>query len=338
MGSVQCLIDNDMFKFDVISAISGGTLLLTLIDLSYCYKFTSQKNWYNTYVRIPIYKLTKESVLYTFIKSGFDYEKLSLYLFSLVPEYNRELTTTNTEVICEYNYINANTCKVTNDHSDIIDIKNPVSKKPYWYFIRPLRCTMPFTNLYNIPTYDAGAVANVPVSTVLSKYDVKNIIIIEALPILYIYDSYPSQTINNLLFNGLIQLMSSANNSLNTMLQLNSKDIETKLFCSMSNSLNKSKDKYHKGIFTDYVKQSSVITRFYNGILYNDENLLKIIENEGYIQMYYNLKKIYPKKKMVFKIPNPDVYNENVNTLLKKSIESNLGVEILKSFMNAPFL
>ena len=132
--------------------------------------------------------------------------------------------------------------------------------------------------------------------------------------------------------------MKSANRSLNTMLQLNSQNCKTKLFCAMSNELHTSKDKYHKGIFTHYSKQISGLKRFYNGILYNDENLHKIIENEGYIQMYYNLKKIYPKKKMVFNIPNPDVYNENVNTLLKASIESNLGVEILKSFMNAPFL
>jgi hypothetical protein len=35
MGAVACLVDNGLFDFDLITAVSGGTLLLNFIDLCY---------------------------------------------------------------------------------------------------------------------------------------------------------------------------------------------------------------------------------------------------------------------------------------------------------------
>ena len=65
---------------------------------------------------------------------------------------------------------------------------------------------------------------------------------------------------------------------------------------------------------------------------------MRIIENEGYIQMYYQLKKAYPKKKLVFKIPNPEVYNANVKEIVRESISKNVAFEFIKEIVSAPVL
>ena len=336
MGAVKCLIDNNMFDFEVISGISGGTLLLTLIDLSICYKFNLENDWYNIYIRKPVYAFANSNPLCTFIKNGFDFAKFAPYIFSVMSDYAKTLDTTNIEIICEYNYIDASRLVISNDHTDVLDIEKGI-KLPYWYFIRPFRCIFPFTILNGKPTYDAGAVANVPVNTIFTKYIPKQIFIILATPSL-IYDKYPEKTYLDLITGAISNITASANHSLQDMIDLNIINCETKLYCSMSNSLYKSKDKYHKDLFTDYVQQISRLKRFYNGALYNDQNLIKIIENEGYIQMYYKLLETFPDKKLVFEIPNPDVYNDNVKNILNASIASDLGFEVFKSFVEAPFL
>jgi hypothetical protein len=81
----------------------------------------------------------------------------------------------------------------------------------------------------------------------------------------------------------------------------------------MSNSKNSSQDNFHNGMINDIYNELSNFIRFYNGFLYTNENAMKICENEGYIQMYHQLKK--RNQATVFKIPNPEVYNENAKTI-----------------------
>ena len=54
--------------------------------------------------------------------------------------------------------------------------------------------------------------------------------------------------------------------------------------------------------------------------------------------MYYQLKKAYPKKKLVFKIPNPEVYNANVKEMVRESISKNVAFEFIKEIVKAPVL
>ena len=54
MGSCGCLHDNDMLQHDshdVISVVSGGAPLATLLELCYLYKYDLEEDWYNTYIR-----------------------------------------------------------------------------------------------------------------------------------------------------------------------------------------------------------------------------------------------------------------------------------------------
>jgi hypothetical protein len=337
-GAVACLVDNGLFDFQVISAVSGGTLLLTLVDLctSPLFEYWKQPDWYNRYVRKNVYKFTDSQIAATFLKNGFDAQKLSNYIFEQLPDFNKNFDRENNNLICEYNYVDSNRQKVTCDHTDIIDLKNNV-KYPFWWVIRPLRCTIPMTNFNNKPAYDAGSIGNIPVNSIFTRYNPKNIIIIHATPSVE-YDIYPEKTVIDLAVNALSNIMGAANNSSQDMVDLNIRNCDTVIYCSMSNSFTPSKDKYHKDLFSDWGKDASFTIRFYNGAIYNDNTLMRIIENEGYIQMYYQLKKAYPNKKMVFKIPNPEVYTANVKNLLNESMKKNIAIEFVKEFFKAPII
>ena len=283
-----------------------------------------------------MYNFTDSMFLPTAVKNIINPAQLSDYLFRCLPDFDKQFDKENTNIICEYNYIDANYTEITCDHTDVIDLKNNV-KEDYWYLIRPLRCTMPFTVFNNKPTYDAGAVANIPVNSVFSRYKPANVFFVHATPQL-IYDAYPTQTYVDLVTNSLQNVMYAANNSMQSSIELNTNDCNTVVYCSMSNDLDQSEDKFHKGLFSDWEKQCPYSLRFYNGLFYNMNPLMRVIENEGYIQMYYQLKKAYPRRKLVFKIPNPEVYNSNVKEIVREALSRNLGLEFLKEFIKAPVI
>ncbi len=328
MGAVGCLIDNGLFDFELITAVSGGTLLLTFIDLcnNTMFNYSKKKNWYNRYVRKSIYKLATSKFIAYFIKTRFDLQKTQEYVFKQIPEFNKSIESETTDPNCEYNYIDANKKIFSCDHTDIIDIKNNI-KQDYWFFVRPARCTLPFFNFYNRPTYDAGNVGNIPVSTLLTRYSPKRTIIIKVYSNL-IYDKYPDLSYFDLLTGWLFTNMAASENSLNNTIDLSLPNNNKNIMCSMSNSYNKSKDKYHKNLFDNVKLDIEFLKRLYNGIVYINEDIMKIIENEGYIQMYYQLKRTGEANK--FKIPNPDVYNKDVKEKIKKWKQTN----VYKEFFN----
>ncbi len=333
MGAVACLVDNGLFNFDLITGISGGTLLLTFLDLcsNPTYNYTLKPDWYNRYVRKSIYNLCKAKILpYICTVSGFDFSKLENYIFENIPDFNKKLENVNTNVICEYNYIDGNTRTMSCDLTDILDIKNNI-KKPYWYIARTARCCLPFTNVYNKPTYDAGNICNIPVTTLFTRYNPNRTIIIKVYTRL-IYDKYPSMSYYDLFEKWLFSNIDAADYSLNDMVDLAVKKNNNNIMCSISNSLNKSKDKYHKGLFNDVQADFEPLLRLYNGAFYFNEDVAKVLENEGYIQMYHQLKRTNEAK--VFKIPNPDVYNHKVKQILENWKQQNVFVEFFKDIID----
>jgi hypothetical protein len=314
MGAVACLVDNGHFNFDLITSVSGGSLLLAFIDLCYneVYNYYKEPDWYDRYVRKSVYALANAKLLPYWIKSGFNLKKLHDYIFSNIPAFNRRIMkTTNTTMICEYNYIDVNTKSITSDHTDIIDLENGI-QIDNWYFIRLLRCGLPFSILNNRPAYDCGNISNIPVSAMLTKYDIDKIIIVKSVSYL-LYDSYPNTTFSQLLSELILGNIISSENSLNSMIDLAVRPNPEHFKCSASNGLNQSQDEFHNGMIHDLYDDIPISVRFYNGLLYTNENAIKIAENEGYIQMYHQLEK--RNQATVFKIPNPDVYNENTKTM-----------------------
>lgn len=315
MGAVACLIDNNLFDFDLITAVSGGSLLLVFIDLCYneAYNYYKEPDWYNRYVRKSIYSLATAKLLPYFIKSMFNLTKLQTYIFSKIPDFNKVISSTeNNKIICEYNYIDGNTGNISCDHSDIIDFKNNVVVD-YWYLMRPARCTLPFCILNNKPTYDCGNVNNIPVSSIATNYNINGKLVIVKSCSNIIYESYPEKTIIQLLTGIVFSNMTASDSALNDLIDVIVKPNDCNIMCCASNNLNKSRDKYHKGMIDYLYTDLTQTVRFYNGFLYTNENAMKICENEGYIQMYHQLKK--RNKNTIFKIPNPKVYNKRAKRM-----------------------
>jgi hypothetical protein len=55
----------------------------------------------------------------------------------------------------------------------------------------------------------------------------------------------------------------------------------------MSNNCNVSPDAFHKNLFSDHYAQTSKWLTYYNTVLFTDLDMCKVLENEGYIQMYF---------------------------------------------------
>jgi hypothetical protein len=330
MGAVACLVDNGKFDFDLITAVSGGSLLLIFIDLCYneAYNYYKEPDWYNRYVRKNVYALATAKMVPYLIKSGGNLQKFQDYIFSRIPDFNKVISSTeNKTVICEYNYIDGNTQMITSDHTDIIDLEKDI-KVDYWYLIRPLRCGLPFCNFNNRPAYDCGNVSNIPVSAMLTKYNMDKLVVIKSAS-QTLYNSYPDTTNLNLFIGWLFNNINTSGNSLSDMIDLAVQPNQDNFQCSASNELNKSQCEFHNGMINELETDLPLSVRFYNGLLYTNENAMKITENEGYIQMYHQLKK--RNQASVFKIPNPEVYNENTKTIWNDWKENtNIWYELFK--------
>lgn len=317
MGAVACLVDNGQFDFDLISAVSGGSLLLVFIDLCYneIYNYYKEPDWYNRYVRKSVYALATAKLIPYLVKSLFDFAKVQDYIFSLIPDFNKVITTSENKLIsCEYNYIDGNTRTITSDHTDIIDTAKGI-KLDYWYLIRVARCALPLCIFNGRPAYDCGNVNNIPVSAMLTKYDITGKIIIVKSASNVIYESYPEKTLSELVTGLIISNADASDTALNDTIDLIITRNKDNIMCSASNNLNKSRDKFHKGMIDYLITDLTMGVRFYNGFFYTNEDAMKICENEGYIQMYYQLKK--RKQAKVFRIPNPEVYNRKTKRMWK---------------------
>jgi hypothetical protein len=339
MGSMKCLVDNkrfydkktNKFYFDVISSISGGTILSTFLDMATNpqYNYHLKDDWYNIYIRKPLYDLACSNILKNALKNKFDLEKISQYLFDTIKYYNLPLTDLNTNIIFEYYYLDATINKVSCNHGDLIDLSKGI-KVDYWYLIRLSRCCIPLTNFYGKPTFDGALTNNIPIIEVVNKYNSNNCIIIAALLNLT-YDSYPKINLFNQIINVIGTTMNTSNNSINVV--FTNLESDNVICSSMSNSFTKSKDPMHKNLFSNYEADIDMNIRFYNGILFCYSDILKVVENEGYVQMYYELKRQNPNETLVFDIPNPEVYDkQKARKIVAKALELKLLPEIAKSF------
>lgn len=346
MGSIKCLNDNGMFYnkarkrfyFKVISAISGGTILLTFLDMAtnpqYNYHLI-EGDWYSKYVREPLYRLVNINIMTQLLKSGFNVDKITRLIFDTIPEYDQEIQKENTNIICEYNYIDANKMELSCDHTDIINItESGVTKVNNWHLIRTSRCCLPFTNFSKVPTYDGGIIANLPITGIMNKYSTNEYCIIIAHGN-KTYDTYkPLQTFE-LVTSIINRITLAANKGLSSVFNLTEEHIKNSIVCTTSGILNPSRDKEHEGLMKDW-GDIDINTLYYNGVLFCYEDALKVIENEGYIQMFHELQRRHPGTDFTFAIPNPDVYKrEVVEQIIQKYKTMNLGQEFLNSFFTA---
>jgi hypothetical protein len=322
VGAIKCLVDNgmfydregDAFYFDVISAVSGGTMVLSLIDFATNPQvaYHRRDDWYNLYVRAPLYRMSRDmgSALIWGSLSG-DLERRFL---GLLPEYEWALVklTENTNIACRYNYVDAATGFVSSDHSDLFDPSQNV-RAPLWWWKRAFRCSLPWTVLGGKGAYDAGATSNLPIASALKEFRPRDTFVIFANPHL-LYDRSPQPSWLELGFSSLWGALAgvSSNVAINGLLDLMIDKSGRNLCCSMPNDLNDSDDANHRGIVTSVDRDVSLVVRMYNGALFHDAASLKLIENIGYTQMHAQIAEYCRggRRKCVFAIPNPDVYDK----------------------------
>lgn len=322
MGAIKCLVDNDMFYnrandtfyFDVISAISGGTILLSFIDFATNPQLAYHKreDWYNRYVRTPLYRFSRQvsPAMMWGTLSG-DLEKR---LTSLMPKYKRGLMamTKNTNLECHYNYLDASTQFISSDHLDLFDPSRNF-RVPLWWCKRVWRCSIPFTLLGGKGTYDAGATSNIPIASAFKTFRPRDTFVICAAPHV-LYDPAPKPTWLELGLSGIWGALagSGANVAINGLLDVMIDKSGRNLCCSMPNELNDSDDANHRGVIKSINSEVSDIVRFYNGVLFHDAESLKLIENIGYTQMHKQIEEYCTegKHRCTFSIPNPDVYDK----------------------------
>lgn len=338
LGAVRCLIDNQRFNFDVISAVSGGTILLLFIELCILAKLDVEPGWYQKYVKEYIYDVAKRPLLERLVRNRLRLDRLSDELFALIPKLSIEYQSNASPVICEYCYLDADRKFVSCDHSDIIDTSNDV-RVPLWYFIRLARCTLPFTQFYDRATIDAGSIQNIAMNSSLTRYDPENVYIICGQETMS-YENVRTSTVTEIIASALGSIMGGANYE-GMDLATVALACENVVFCGMSNNLDGSKDKYHKNLFSNYYKDTDQNLTFYNAVLFSDIEMCKVLENEGYIQMFHALQNPRGKScdgacpsqktsrsdrssrhkpatpKLRFDIPNPEVYNDNVHAIYR---------------------
>ena len=321
-GAVKCLVDNgmfydregDAFYFDAISAVSGGTVLLSLIDFATNPKLAYHKrdDWYNRYVRAPLYRMSRDvgPALIWGSLSGDVEARLS----ELLPEYDRALPTLteNTNIACRYNYLEAATQFVSSDHSDLYDPSRNV-RAPVWWWKRAFRCSLPWTIFGGKGAYDAGATSNIPIASALKEFRPRDTFAIFATPHL-LYGRSPKQSWLELGLSGVWGALegTASNIAINGLLDVVMDKSGRNLCCSMPNDLNDAADRNHRGLVRSITRDVSLVVRMYNGALFHDAASLKLIENIGYTQMHAQIAEYCRggKHRCVFAIPNPDVYDK----------------------------
>jgi hypothetical protein len=321
LGMVNNLVDNGSFyDYDVIGAVSGGSMVLHYIDLCYRYNLVGTKNWYHTYVREPIYNIIDNGVIITILqKHGHEIllnsklflSRLNELLLPSIFTQHKHRKSSNSinrkKPILLFNYLNVNTLQIDSNHDDI---KND----PNFYIKRFLRCCGTLINFTfaNKPTYDAGIVDNIAISKMLYKYNADNITIAN-IENIHIYEKYRltngwSNTLN--IFQ-IILIIANTSNFMNLIDESEELINKNRKICFISNDLHPSNDPIHKGLFKNYNNDNSIISSFY--IVYptpNHIDMIRLFENEGYIQMYFENKQgSKNSKNRKFHIPNKTQYD-----------------------------
>jgi len=342
LGACGCLHQNDMLNvdsYDVITCVSGGALLAVFLELCFLYKYDLEDDWYNKYIREGgIYAAVNSNVFANLVANMGDITKTSEYLGKQMPAWNRFIDEGEfgRGPIFEYNYIDVQKSMLSTDHTDVVEFDTG-NRRPNWVFIRLMRCTLPILITNDKLTADAGLGANIPVSTLFDKYVIHDNIDIIKINSRFIRSTYSKPTISDIFSVDTFQALSmdTAADSIASLIDIlyNGK---TSSIISSSNAFNFSKDMYHNGLFVERVKEMPLLQSFLQGVLYTDLVQIKILENEGYIQMYQELKSQKRlKDDFVFKVPNPDVYGENTKKLFDETVERNIGIAVLSDIFKA---
>lgn len=346
LGALGYLVEHDLFlgQYDVISAISGSTIPIALIEICYENQLVYERNWFKKYVVRTIHRaFTTENganFLLKLFAGGRAYnidslvQNLTDIFVAPLPKRRRRRAPWSKQQrkkkpVFIYNYIDANKIIVRSDHSDLVN-------DPCKWVKTILRCILPFTNFNNIPTIDPGEYdVNILPPNVFAAYsfDVSTIISIGNN---YQYDRYPPintlpsalATILNNLFN--VSNISSIQFASIFFNNNSSSTHRPPILVTISNQLHPSRDEFHRDVFVDWSVQNQSFLSLNAFDTFRYPTYL-VLENEGYIQCrsafirsaFLPDSRALPAgaNRMMMMIPNPSVYRD-AKQIIKSCMKS----------------
>jgi hypothetical protein len=341
MGAIQRMLDDikivsngefkksgDIFKlYRLISSTSGGTIVVSLMEICLLKGYHKKKNWFQKYVVKNLYRLAQSRLGAKFLLSGIKVSSAVETLINIIRP-KRLLDFKHIDkthgVVFLYNYINATKETISADHSDLIDEHYNIKTKGITYlevFLeRIARCCLPIhiSEFNQCMSLDAGYASNTTINPVFNVYGKpRNTTIILRTQRL-ISDDYKKPTYINLIryLNSIVQNVSNTvcTDTIDRLIDTNGINMNI----SMCNNLNKSEFKHHKDVWF-WWNEVPTLNSFFLGLLFYDEDASHLIEREGNFQAFTAINKTFKlSNRELETIMYPETYGPEAKTIFEK--------------------
>ena len=297
MGAVGYLVKHGLFdQYDTINAVSGSTMLVALLEPCYAFKYTSEPDWYNKYIRSVVYAVMKQRIMakmlikfmnpMNWFRTGTHVAgELFAPLFAAeLKPYTKDMET-YTGKSFRSNYIDMDDWHLSYDNTDLY---NPVTGDAvsFFWIKRIFRCCVPFTYINRKPTMDAVFVDNMALASVLGELQFSEMLSVSTVTD-YVQDPVPRPPVTSI-WQFLKRLL---NITEWTTAPPNRNNIHMSVtMCKMLRRAGKSIQlAYPRQNSKWYSKPSIIMSKWYNGMLFLDEPIMRLIENMGYFEMHRTL-------------------------------------------------
>jgi hypothetical protein len=349
MGSIQRIIEdieiisggttNNIFEwYKVISSTSGGIIVATLMEIVLLKGYHKRTNWFKKYVVDNLYRLAKSRIGAKFLLSGIKVTNSIVILREIIrPRSLLDFKHINKKhgVKFLYNYIDATSQLMSDDHSDLMDDKYNIQIEGLSYLEifaeRIIRGCLPFhiSEYSKRISLDAGYTANMTITTIFPVYGKPdNLTIIFKAPRL-ITNEKVDACYSDLIFNINDIVQNVANSSSNDIVDRLINQTGKNMIVSIGNDLNKSEFKFHKRLWFSW-EDIPFLNSLYTGLLFYDGPSSRVLEQEGYLQTFSAINKKYcQKNRKLAKLLYPNVYGPQS----KQIIDNYKNISVIKEFL-----
>ena len=180
---------------------------------------------------------------------------------------------------------------------------------------------------------DAGYTANMTITTIFPVYGKPHTITVVLKAPRLITDEKVEACYADLIYNIQNIVQNVANSSSNDIVDRLIHPDGKNMIVSINNDLHKSEFKYHRNLWFSW-DDIPFLNSMYAGLLFYDEPSAKVLQQEGYLQTFSAITKLYKKKGRKLKnLLYPDVYGPQT----KQIIENYKNTKVIASFIGDVF-
>jgi hypothetical protein len=373
LGALRRMNECDvLLDADVYSCSSGSTFIMHLLQLCILdkivyapgpenkYKVPVDRSWFDKYLRATVYQAYPYTFYMTVVVSLlnpynlYNFSKTITKVFEQFEAKFPEFYQLSYAGVDEdphkylYTYINASTYEITDYNKDLISSTTPITSINWGW--RILRSTSPFLYHNEIFSVDAGLIDDNAILPIIDAYSPKEIIIIT---ILYSLPNLPSKLASDSAFfsyagyvlpNVVLWFFNVVDYNLMKGYRdyfVNDDNIQIAQSVYPSNSqFNQNSANYsngftgNTGLFDNFTKDMGYFKKYFNGLFFYEDDIIRIIENEGYSQMDVALNVLgkVPANATPFNLPNPTYTDYATN---KKIYDKYVAASTLKLMFNS---